>query len=65
MSSNVMMTLFLDGVRQTDGLCSFSRKVLFTDAETWIKNALENTPLQNIISTDKQTVFTSAFEVYF
>ena len=59
MSSNVMMTLFLDGVRQTDGLCSFSRKVLFTDAETWIKNALENTPLQNVISTDKQTVFTS------
>ena len=59
MSSNVMMTLFLDGVRQTDGLCSFSRKVLFTDAGAFIKNALENTPLENVAHTAKQTLFAS------
>lgn len=48
MSSNTMMTLFIDGVKQADGLCGFDRKILFADAADWITDALKNTPLEKV-----------------
>ncbi len=64
MSSNTMITLLLDGVQETDGLCSFNRKILFTDAAKLMTDALANTPLQRVERLSKlgQTPFKSEQE---
>lgn len=48
MSSNTMMTLLMNGIKDKEGICSFERKIMFSSSYDWVANSLGQTPFKNV-----------------